>query len=372
MLQSATSGDPFVTTTPPNGVALRVSVLPWTRPDLGLSGYLVTGQPTSWVERQVRGFRTLLLLSSALILLAAFIASWSAAGRALRPLKTMAHATDEIGATRDLGRRLPVVRRKDELGRLTTSFNGMLERLQGAQSDLVEALATQRRFVADASHELRTPLTTIRANAGFLLARPDVEPHDREAALQNIAAESDRMGRLVEDLLTLARADAGQRLERGPLDLRPLVHNLVRQAQRLHSSRDVRLAEPEEPGPIVVEANDDALRQLLWILIDNAVKQTQRGGRIEIRLAEARGCAALDVRDDGPGIPAQDRERIFERFHQADRARTASGAGLGLAIARWIVDQHGGRIAARDNGGADRGATFTVELPLAASVSPDS
>lgn len=361
---------PALVTTAANDVGLRISILPWTRPDLGLSGYLVAGQPTLRVERQIRGLRHLLWLSSAFTLLAAFVASWSVAGRALRPLKTMSQAADEIGATQDLSQRLPNARRSDEIGRLTVSFNTMVERLQAAHRHLAESLTTQRRFVADASHELRTPLTTIRSNAEFLLARTDVTPQDRAAALHDIAAESERMSRLVDDLLALARADDGQRLERAALDVRPLVRDLVRQAQRLHSSRTIHLAELDPRGPICVVANADALTQLVWILIDNAVKHTHPGGRIEIGLIAGNNDATLIVRDDGPGIAPADVDHIFERFYQADPARTTGGAGLGLAIARWIVDQHGGRISARNND--DHGATFTVELPSPAPGSSNS
>jgi signal transduction histidine kinase len=241
----------------------------------------------------------------------------------------------------------------------------MLARLEDSQTRLAASLATQQRFVADASHELRTPLTTIRSNAGFLLARPDVQPDDRDAALGDIAAESERMSRLVDSLLTLARADAGFRPEKTRLDLAPLLRDVHRRAQRLHTSRDLSLVEPDPPVEMIVEGNADALTQLLWILVDNAAKHTPRGGRIELHLGrdDANHLAGFAVRDDGTGIPAEHLPRIFDRFYQADRARTGTGAGLGLAIARWIAEDHHGRIAAANNPG--HGATFSVTLPLA-------
>ncbi|HEY7030619.1 MAG TPA: HAMP domain-containing sensor histidine kinase [Thermomicrobiales bacterium] len=373
-LASATSNGHALATVrsgnPPGAVGLRVYVLPWTRPDLGRTGFVVAGQSAGEIDRQLTGLRRLLVITSLLILLGAFAAIWRVAGRALRPLGAIARTVDEIGQTRDLSRRLPPVRTGDDLDRLTVSFNAMLARLEETHTRLAASLETQQRFVADASHELRTPLTTIRSNAGFLLARPDVQPDDRTAALQDIAAESERMSRLVDHLLTLARADAGHRPPKTPLDLAPLLRDVHRQAQRLHPTRDVILVKPNPSHPVCVAGNADALTQLLWILVDNAVKHTPRGGRIELHLGrdEPAGIAGLAVRDDGTGIPEPDLPRIFDRFYQADRARTGTGAGLGLAIARWIAEDHDGRLAAANN--PDRGATFSVTLPLASPPEP--
>jgi signal transduction histidine kinase len=238
----------------------------------------------------------------------------------------------------------------------------MLRQLEDAYRRLQEALAAQRRFVADASHELRTPLTTIRGNVGLLLKREDITSEDRAAALQDIAGESERMSRMVQDLLTLARADAGQHLDKAPVELQPIVRDVSRQAQALAGDREVRLDETDD---ITVVGNADALKQLLWILVDNAVKHTDQGGHIALGLQREDGVAALRVRDDGTGIPAGEAERIFERFYQADSSRSTEGTGLGLAIARWIAEEHGGRVNAVNN--PDRGATFVVELPVAKS-----
>jgi signal transduction histidine kinase len=280
----------------------------------------------------------------------------------------MARTADEIGRTQDLGRRLPNPAARDEIGLLTSSFNGMLERLLAAQQKLAAALEAQNRFVADASHELRTPLTTIRSNAGLLAQRPDLRPEDRIAALQDIVGESERMNRLVQDLLTLARADAGQHLERAALDLRPLIEQVCRQAQNLHPDRSMNAAvaaiAPETEAAVVV-GNADALKQLLWILVDNAGKHTEPGGHIEVGLARRDAVVERTVVDDGAGIPEADLGRIFERFYQSDQTRTQEGAGLGLSIAQWIAREHDGRIVAYNN--QRRGATFKVELPAGRS-----
>jgi signal transduction histidine kinase len=340
---------------------LRLAVVPWSRDDAGRSGYVVAGQTVATNENALRGLRVLLALTALLSLAGASAAMWLVLGRALRPLGVMARTADEIGYTRDLNRRLPAGDRHDEVGMLAASFNGMLARLQEAHRALAWALASQKRFVADASHELRTPLTSIRNNAAFLLRHDQVDESDRTAALHDIADESERMARLVQDLLTLARADAGQRLDKHPLDLTNLVRAVCRRAGAAHPTRTV---EARGDGPVMVEADADALTQLLWIMLDNAAKHTRDGGHVTVHTAARSGRAFLSVADDGEGIPEGETERIFDRFYQADASRGSGGAGLGLAIARWIVSEHGGSISAHTN--PSGGATFRVDLPLCA------
>ncbi len=267
----------------------------------------------------------------------------------------MTATADEIARTGDLSRRLPEVRTRDEVGVLTASFNGMLERVSAAQDELAASLAAQRRFVADASHELRTPLTTIRNNAGFLVEHPDAAEADRAEAVGDIEAESERLSRLVDDLLRLARADSGGRLERVPVDLRAICDDVVRRARR--SDRNVVLA--SGGGAAIVDGDADALTRLAWILVDNALRHGS--GDVDVSVGADGGSVVLTVGDRGPGIPPGDETRIFERFHRADPARSGGGAGLGLAIAASIVDSHGGAIAAANREGG--GATFVVRLP---------
>jgi signal transduction histidine kinase len=283
------------------------------------------------------------------------------AGRALRPLDAMASTAEDIGRTQDLSRRLPESEPDDEVGRLQRSFNQMLRQLDDAYHRLQSALVAQRRFVADASHELRTPLTTIRGNVGLLLKREDIAPDDRLAALNDIAGESERMSRMVQDLLTLARADAGYHLDKAQIDLLPIIQEVTRQAQTLQPLRRIELL---DGVPVPVQGNADAIKQLLWILIDNAFKHTHDSGRIQLRLDNGQQAARLIVLDDGAGIPKEDLERVFERFYQSDASRADEGTGLGLAIARWIAQEHGGTISASNN--PQGGAAFTVVLPSAA------
>jgi len=340
---------------------LRLFAAAWTRPDLGLRGYVIAGQPTSVQTTNRKGILGFLIVSSIPTLLAALVAGWLITGRALRPLKTVADTADSIARTGDLKRRLPPGSRMDEIGLLSASFNRMLERVEAANQQLAIALEAQRRFVADASHELRTPLTTIRGNAGLLADVPDVTEDVRVAAAHDIATESERMSRLVEHLLTLAQADAGQHLVLGPVPLRPLIESVCRQAQTMHPDRTFRSVGLTDA---TVQADEDAMTQLLWILVDNAAKFTKPGGSVELGLRRQDSTAQLTVADDGTGVPPGDLDRIFERFHQASEARTNKGAGLGLSIARWIVLEHHATVTARNNDGP--GTTFTVTLPLAA------
>jgi signal transduction histidine kinase len=289
-----------------------------------------------------------LVISAVPALIAALLASWLVAGRALAPLKSVAVAAEKIGRERDFARRLPERRSKDEVATLAASFNGMLARLQ-------DSFEAQRRFVSDASHELRTPLTTIQANEGLLAARTVTEEVNRAAA-GDIVEESARMARLVDRLLTLARADSGIRLPRSPVDLEPIVREVCRQAAGANPSRTVNV----EATAALIEGDEDALRQLLWILVDNAFRYART--RVEVRLTTQDGWARLVVADDGAGIPAEHRERVFERFYRVDPARAGSQSGLGLSIARWIVAEHGGRIIAGE--ATLGGAAFLVDLQL--------
>jgi signal transduction histidine kinase len=357
LIQAAAARGSFATEAIPGGAGLRLYAVPFA------GGFVVTGQSTRVPQSNLSGVVGFLIISGVPTLLAALAASWLVAGRALRPLKVVAGAAGEIGRTRDFGRRLPSPRSRDEVALLASSFNRMLDELQDAYRGLSTALDAQRRFVADASHELRTPLTTIQGNAGLLAHGPPIAEAVQRAAATDIAEESERMSRLVDRLLTLARADSGLRLELASVDLRAVVVDVTRQAAAVHPDRafEVNVVDVQVAG------DADALRQLLWILIDNALRYAR--STITVGLEVDSGWARLMVGDDGPGIAAEDRQRIFERFYKVDAARTGAaaaatghGAGLGLSIARWITEQHGGRIIADRS--AAGGAGLYVDLPL--------
>jgi signal transduction histidine kinase len=320
-------------------------------------GYVVAAQTTRKVREDRRGIFGLVVVYAILGFIVAVPAIWLVAGRALRPLGTFAALADEIGRSGDLGRRLPAPARprRDALGRLTTSFNAMLDRLQAA-------FAAQQRFTADASHELRTPLTSIRQNAGFLMAHPTAEPADVAAAVRDIATESERMSRLVDSLLALARADVGHALARAPVDLVAAAEEVCRRARDVYPEREISCASAPVPA---VSGDADTIAQLLWILVDNACKYTSDGGHVWVAVTQRGPAAQLHVSDDGPGLPPGAEARIFERFWRGDEARSGRGAGLGLAIAAWIVRAHGGSILAANN--AKGGASFVAEFPAASA-----
>jgi signal transduction histidine kinase len=331
----------------------RIQVRRWD--GLG-TGVVVAGQATRVVDEQAQGSRGFLIVFAVIALIAAAIGAWFMSGRALRPLATLAEMTDDIGRTGDLSRRLPAVGTDDEVGALTTSFNAMVGSLENARNERDATIEAQRRFIADASHELRSPLTSIRSNAGFLLDQPDADATDIREATIDIATESDRMGRLIDRLLTLARADLAEVESdpRVPVELSSVVGAAIRRARSLPVEITV-----EPSPPVVVEADREALTEAVWILIDNVARHG--GTRAEVSIATDGRWATISVADDGPGIAPTDLDHVFERFYRADPQRSGPGHGLGLAIAAAIADRHSGTIVAEPN--EPTGARFTISLP---------
>lgn len=226
---------------------------------------------------------------------------------------------------------------------------------------IIRALDRQRAFVADASHELRTPLTLIRTNVEAWLRRAGGA---NRAYARNIIEEVEHLNRIVGDLTTLALADARQlRIEREPVELNTVVRDLMSQAQPLAEERGVQLR-PELNGGTRIEADPARMRQLLLILIDNALQHTPSGGQVSVGVEREDGHARITVSDTGEGIPPADLPHIFERFYRADKARSreSGGSGLGLAIAKWIVDAHKGEIAVRSTEG--KGTEVDISLPV--------
>jgi signal transduction histidine kinase len=337
---------------------LRVVARKWA--NAADNGIVVAGQSTAFPINQLAGFRVFLVIAAIVTLIAVAITSWLVAGRAVRPLVRLAETTGAIGTTGDLSRRLPPSKSRDEVGRLTTSFNAMLERLQSSQADLAAALAAQQRFVADASHELRTPLTTIRTNAEFLRERPDAAAEDRAAAIADLVSEAQRMSGLVDGLLVLARADAGVAIQRRPVDLRAVATEEARRVRPPGRTRDeTQGAEVSAHGAALVSGDPDALGRAIRILLDNAFRHGKPPVVMAITQEDRR--VRLEVRDAGPGLPKGSEERIFERFYRADPARSGEGTGLGLSIGRAIVEAHGGTIRATNADGG--GTAVTIELP---------
>lgn len=348
----------------------------WTEPVTAESGRLLVlslpatprGQTTGILQvarslgpqdQSLTTLKQILLAGSLLATLVASLTGWLLAGAALRPIDRITHTAEAIGAEQDFARRVSYRGPPDEVGRLARTLNGMLQELGAVHARVQESLEAQRRFVADASHELRTPLTTIRGNLGLLQREPPIRPEDRVAALEDTAEECDRLIRLVNNLLVLARADSGVVLPCRPVAVGPLLQELHRQAKLL--APDHRVA-CETAAGVTVLGDADALKQILLILIDNARKFTPRGGRIALRAITGESTVTISVQDEGAGIAPLNLPHIFDRFFQADQARSDSSAGLGLAIARQLTEAQGGEIHVVSTAG--RGSTFSVCLPL--------
>ena len=264
-----------------------------------------------------------------------------------------------IGVT-NLSERLPVPHTSDELQRLAETWNDMLRRLEIAVSQISQ-------FTADASHELRTPVAIIRLAAENALRKRRSESEYRQA-LQRIQSESESMTQLIEDLLFLARADVGRSsVELGSVDIRALIETACLDLQPLAEEKSITLVRdvPEFPRP--VSGNASALRRMLLILLDNAIKYTPAGGTVSVGLREQAGKAILTVEDTGLGIPEEEQSRVFQRFFRVDPSRNkeSGGHGLGLAIAQTIVNQHKASIELQSN--ASGGCVFSVALEMAAA-----
>jgi len=288
-----------------------------------------------------------------LAILVTAVVGYFSVGIALEPLAHVTALADRIIHADDLSRRLPVPSGAgDEVWTLVQAFNATLGRLEA----LFQA---QRRFIADVGHELRTPLTVIKGNAQWMRRIGEL---DKEA-LDSIEEEADRMNRLVEDLLLLARAEAGKLpLRRDDVMLDAILTDVLREMQVVARAKGVHL-QADMPQPVQVRGDADRLKQVFLNLVGNAVKYTPEGGKVMLSLTVEGEWAVCRVQDTGPGIPPEDLPHVFERFYRADKARSrGKGFGLGLSIAYWIVKHHGGRIDVASRVG--EGTTFTVYLPI--------
>jgi signal transduction histidine kinase len=341
----------------------------------------INKQPTVASLNQLK--YTLLLVGLLIVLLAAS-AGWFLSRKALKPIENVIAAADAIEKSADLEKRIDYEGPMDEIGRLTDTINRMLSRIQAMYSELDEAYRAQRRFVSDASHELRTPLTTIRGNVDLLEkvwksmaleAGKGEQAESAEAgspaganveltleAMHDIASEAERMSRLVNDMLSLARADAGFTMHKEPVEMKPLVEEVARRAQFLPRSAEWVVGDLDALHGVSIYGNKDYLQQLLFILIENAFKYTDEG-YVRLEARQMAGQVGLQISDTGIGMDKDEIPHIFERFYRADPSRgKKAGTGLGLSIAKWIIDQHEGSIEVKTR--KDEGTTFTVWLPI--------
>jgi heavy metal sensor kinase len=315
-----------------------------------------TGVPIDQTIAALSLFRRYLLMLAPLLLLAAASGGYWLSRKALSPVDALTRTAKSIGGS-NLGDRLEKLTTGDELQRLSDTLNEMLGRIESAFLRVTQ-------FTADASHELRTPISLIRTEAEIALRKSRGNEEYREA-LRHILLEAERTSSLVEELLMLARADSGrENLQVTLLDLRSVIAETAHEWRQLLESRDLRFTQAIADCELPVLADRRAIQRLLAILLDNAVKYTPPPGVVELQLKARNEMAVITLRDSGIGIAEQDQSRIFERFYRADKARSRAlgGAGIGLAIASWIVQQHRGSIAVQSSIGD--GSTFFVELPL--------
>lgn len=319
-------------------------------------GTVVIVRSLAPIDGAVRQLLAVLALTIPLAIAIAALGGYVLAYRALRPVEQLRRAAEDYSANDLSGRLAPARLRDDEFGRLARTLDAMLDRV-------ASAVEQRRRFTGDASHELRTPIATILANASLSLERPR-SVDDQRSTIARIESEAARMGRIVEGLLVLARTDAVSALTHADdVHVRAVLDASVRRVAPVAAERGVQVVVRAESA-IVVADRESGLERVFDNLLDNALRFAPRGTAIEIDAAARQGTARITVADHGPGIPADERARVFERFHRGPGA-SGSGAGLGLAIASAILEAGRGRISAAETPGG--GATFVVELPLVAT-----
>lgn len=345
-----------------DGVAVRVLTIPIEANDR-IVGHLQVGASLDPLKQAREDLLVIMLVGSGVALVLSAFSGYWLADRALRPIQVITQTAERITQADDLGRRIPYRGPGDELSRLVNTFNATLARLE-------RLFHAQQRLMADVSHELRTPLTSIRGNVDLMRRIGG----DDEQSLQAIEDETERMSRLVGDILLLAQADAGRlSLVEHEVELDTLLLEVYSQAKLLAGDGPEVTLSMEDRA--LVKGDPDRLKQLLLNLVGNAIKHTNHGDSIALTLHRVNGTSSgeddsrdwveVSITDTGPGIPTEDLPRIFDRFYRVDqaRARVHGGAGLGLSIASWIAKAHGGELSAQSVEG--EGATFSLRLPLA-------
>jgi heavy metal sensor kinase len=319
----------------------------------GLEYRIVAIAPLDSISSQLSDLRRIFGVVLPLTLLAAGLGGFLLATRSLAPVVTMSKQVEEI-SDRNLHRRLQIGTANEELSRLAVSFNDLLERLD-------RSFESMKRFTADASHELRTPLAVIRGEVDVALSH-DREPEQYKQSLGIVQDEAKRLSRLVDDLLSLSRADAGHpAVVLEEFYLNDLIEECCRTVQALAAARNVRVISPPL-GDVSYQGDEELMRRLIFNLLDNAIRYTPPGGTVSVRLDNGSDRLRIVVSDTGIGIPAEAVAHVFERFYRVDKARSRrdGGFGLGLAIVKWIAESHNGSVELTNN--PQGGSTFTVTL----------
>lgn len=317
----------------------------------GTESTIRVGQPLAPVDNALAGLGDIFWIVGIFTLLFGALAGWLLASSATRPMRRMAAVAEGVDGG-ELSVRMPVEGTRDEARRLAESFNGMLDRLEGA-------FERQRAFVADASHDLRTPLTVVRGQIEVLARNPDPDPEEVRRVAGLVSQATARMEAMVEDLLLLARSESSESLRLEPEELAPLLAGEV-DGLDFDDERQIRVGEVAD-RPVRIDR--DQISRAVSNLISNAVHHTSTGGVIEVSAIDRGQVVSVIVDDDGPGVPEADRSRIFDRFARLDQARTSTdgGSGLGLAIVKAIAEAHGGGVRCEDS--PLGGARFVIDLP---------
>jgi two-component system OmpR family sensor kinase len=334
----------------------RLAIRRLSVPPADTSYLVVVGSSLEPTDEELESLRGVLGYVVPIALLLAGAGGWFLARQSLAPVATMVERARKIGVG-DLGARLPVANPRDELGRLAETFNDLLNRLEAS-------LIQQRQFMADASHELRTPVTTSRTAAAVALQQSHRNEEEYRDTLAIIEQQTTRLSRIVEDMFTLARADAGSYPVRlTPMYLDEVVDDGVRAARVLADTKRVSISVASVPSASFT-GDEELVRRLVGNLLDNAVRHTPALSAVHVTLTQEPDRYVLAVTDAGEGIAAAIQPHIFERFFRGDAARTSSdgGAGLGLALARWVARSHGGDVTLVNS--SREGTTFAATLPF--------
>ena len=323
----------------------------------GVDYVIVVGSSLEPTDEELESLRGILSYVVPLSLVIAGLGGWFLARRSLSPVVAMADRARQIGVG-SLSARLPVANPRDELGKLASTFNELLSRLEAS-------VEQQRQFMADASHELRTPVTIARTAASVALQQPTRHESEYRETLDIIEQETVRLSRIVDDLFTLTRADAGTyRVRKAPIYLDELIEDVARATRVVAATRNVSIV-AECIHPASYTGDEDLIRRLVSNVLDNAIRYSPEGGAVRVALDRSSDVYSISVTDQGPGIPVEAQARIFERFYRVDAARKRDGgAGLGLALARWIAHAHDGDIALATS--SRLGSTFVITLPCPA------
>ncbi|WIV20492.1 HAMP domain-containing sensor histidine kinase [Paenibacillus polygoni] len=339
-----------------------------------VSGLLQVGSITASEDKLMDRLLFIMVYVSIITIMLAMSVGLFLARKSMRPLVDIINAANGIQSGNDLSVRIEYDGPQDEIGKLIGTVNKMLARTEGFFKELEDAYAAQRRFVSDASHELRTPLTTIRGNTDFLKKLWDPEADGSKQmsdemrkeitleAIDDISDEGKRMSRLVNDMLSLARADTGQTIELHPIPLSILVKEVARRAHHLERTAEWSYGDLEVLNGVYVLGNKDYLQQMLFIFIENAFKYTPEG-TVTLDAVVYNGQVGLKISDTGIGMDKDEVPYIFDRFYRADESRgVTKGTGLGLSIAKWIIEEHGGSVEVLTK--LNEGTTFIIWLPL--------